>query len=131
MAETSYKKVVDSGKRQSFETGSVRDTNDGKGTFDLLSPIALKRLAQHTQNGMQKYGARNWEKGQNLGRYLDSAVRHIYAYLEGKRDEDHLAAAMWNLQGIIHTEEMIKRGLLPESLNDLPNYLAKETTKEV
>lgn len=45
------------------------------------------------------------------------------SYLEGEDSEDHLAAAFWNLQGLIHTEEMIKRGLLPKALNDLPVYI--------
>ena len=27
---------------------------------------------------------------------------------------------------MIHTEELIERGLLPKELNDLPNYLKKE-----
>ena len=112
--------VKDSGKRQAFKTGSVRDTREGKGRFDLISPIALKRLAQHYENGAKKYGDRNWEKGQPISRYLDSLIRHAYCYLEGHRDEDHLAAMMWNAAGAIHTEEMVERGLLPKELNDLP-----------
>jgi hypothetical protein len=57
---------------------------------------------------------------------LDSAIRHIYKHLEGFRDEDHLAAGVWNLLGAIHTEEMIERGLLPKELDDRPYYLKKE-----
>lgn len=125
-----YKEVKDSGKRQNFSTGSVRDTQEGKGRFDLISPIALKRLAQHFENGAKKYGDRNWELGQNLSRYLDSAIRHAYAFLEGKRDEDHAIAMAWNSLALVHTEEMINRGLLPKELNDLPNYTRKENNIE-
>jgi len=50
----------------------------------------------------------------------------MYKYLEGHRDEDHLSAAMWNIQAIIHTEELIERGLMPLELNDFPTYLRKE-----
>jgi hypothetical protein len=121
-----YDKVNDSGKRQEFETGSRRDTREGKGRYDLISPIAMQRLAKHFENGAVKYGDRNWEKGQPISRYLDSAIRHIYKFLEGHRDEDHLAAAMWNIGGAIHTEEAIERGILPDSLNDLVNYLEKK-----
>jgi hypothetical protein len=121
-----YEKVNDSGKRQEFETGSRRDTREGKGRYDLISPIAMQRLAKHFENGAVKYGDRNWEKGQPISRYLDSAIRHIYKFLEGHRDEDHLAAAMWNIGGAIHTEEAIERGILPDSLNDLVNYLEKK-----
>lgn len=118
-----YTEVKDSGARQDFDTGSVRDTNEGKGRFDLLSPIFLIRLAQHTQNGSAKYGDRNWEKGQPVSRFFDSAMRHLMKHLEGHRDEDHLLAAAWNIQGIVHTEEMVKRGKLPANLVDWPNYL--------
>ena len=124
-----YNEVKDSGQRQNFSTGSVRDTQEGKGRFDLISPIALKRLAQHFENGAKKYGDRNWELGQNLSRYLDSAIRHAYAFLEGKRDEDHATAMAWNALALVHTEEMINRGLLPKELNDLPNYTRKENNK--
>jgi hypothetical protein len=119
----SYHNVKDSGERQEFDTGSVRDTQEGKGRFDLISPIALMRLAQHFENGSKKYGDRNWEKGQPLCRTLDSAIRHIYSFLGGDRSEDHLAAAAWNIMAAIHTEVMIDRQLLPTELNDLPDYL--------
>jgi hypothetical protein len=111
--------VNDSGERQDFGTGSVRDTREGKGRFDLITPIGLKRLAQHYENGAKKYGDRNWEKGQPVSRYLDSAIRHLYAFLDGDRSEDHMAAVAWNALGAIHTEEKVKQGHLPEELNDL------------
>jgi len=118
-----FDKVKDSGERRNFKTGSVRDIRTGKGRFDLISPIALRRLAQHLENGAVKYGDRNWELGQPLAGYLDSAIRHLIDFLEGKRDEDHLSAGAWNIFSAIHTEEMICRGVLPKELNDLPNYI--------
>ena len=121
-----FDKVKDSGKRQEFKTGSVRDTNIGKGRYDLISPLIMQRLARHYENGAVKYGDRNWEKGQPLSRYFDSAVRHLYKHLEGQRDEDHLAAAVWNVGAMIHTEELIERGLLSKELSDLPNYLKEK-----
>ena len=117
MAE--FDKVEDSGARQEFNTGSVRDTNVGKGRFDLIPPYALKRLAKHYENGAKKYGDRNWEKGQNLSRYLDSAIRHAYAFLGGSRVEDHLAAVAWNALSYIETEDRINKGLLPKELDDI------------
>ena len=121
-----FNDVKDSGKRQEFATGSVRDTRDGKGRYDLITPIGLKRLAKHYEAGAKKYADRNWEKGQNLSRYIDSLVRHAYCLLEGKRDEDHAAAIAWNAMAYIHTEEMIERGLLPKELNDMPIYIKGE-----
>ena len=115
-----FDKVKDSGERQNFETGSVRDTNVGKGRFDLIPPYALMRLAQHYENGAVKYNPRNWELGQPLSRYLDSALRHLMKVLMGLNDEDHLSAATWNILAIVETQQRIKFGLLPEELDDLP-----------
>ena len=116
---TQFTEVKDSGKRQEFDTGSVRDSRDGKGRFDLLPPEFLRRLARHCENGARKYGDRNWEKGQPLSRFLDSAMRHIVCILAGDSDEDHEAAAAWNIMAFITTKERIARGVLPRELNDL------------
>lgn len=106
----------DSGKREEFKTGSKRDTREGKGRYDLISPIAIRRIAGVYERGAQKYGDRNWEKGQPLSRYLDSALRHTFQVLEGKVDEDHAAQAAWNLLAYIHTQEQIAAGKLPKEL---------------
>lgn len=114
-----YKNVKDSGSRQEFATGSVRDNPEGRGRYDLLPPYAIFRLARHYENGAKKYGDRNWEKGQNLSRYLDSAIRHLFKYLGGSRDEDHLAAAAWNALAFIETEHRVEVGVLPKELDDI------------
>lgn len=111
--------LKDSGQREQFDTGSRRDTREGKGRYDLLPPHAIYRLARTFEKGAAKYGDRNWEKGQPLTRYLDSALRHTFMFLQGHRDEDHLAQAMWNLAACIETEHRVGIGLLPDDLNDL------------
>jgi hypothetical protein len=115
-----HKPIKDSGTREQFDTGSRRDTREGKGRFDLLPMRAITRLARHFEAGAKKYGERNWEKGQPISRYLDSAIRHSCKHLQGERDEDHLIAAAWNLMCAADTEERIKAGLLPKELNDIP-----------
>ncbi len=120
--------LKDSGKRQEFSTGAVRDTSEGKGAYELISPIALKRLAIILERGAKKYDRRNWEKGIDVERILQSAIRHTYQYIEGYRDEDHLGQAMFNIMAAIHTIEMIDRGILPKDLNKLPNYMPTKTT---
>ena len=117
-----FDKVQDSGARQNFSTGSVRDTNEGKARFDLISLLGSYRLAMHYANGAKKYGDRNWEKGQPLSRYIESAERHNFKLKMGFMDEDHEAAAVWNLLAFMHTKMMIKAGSLPVELNDMPNY---------
>ena len=112
--------IKDSGKRREFATGSVRDVRDGKGRFDLLPPRAIREVAIHFENGSKKYGDRNWEKGQPLGSYLDSGMRHAFLVLQGEDDENHAAAAAWNLLCFLETRARIKLGLLPAELDDLP-----------
>lgn len=109
----------DSGEREEFATGSRRDTRKGKGRYDLIPPGPLRRLAQLYERGADKYGDHNWQKGQPLSRYLDSALRHIFAHMEGHRDEDHLTAGAWNLFAAVYTEEAVAAGTLPEDLADL------------
>ena len=115
--------MKDSGKRQTFNDGAVRDVGEGKGSYELITPIGLRRVALVYEKGAKKYDPRNWEKGIPIGRILQSAIRHLYQYIEGYRDEDHLGHAAWNCLAAIHMEEMVERGLLPKELNDMPNFL--------
>jgi hypothetical protein len=116
------KSIKTSGKTQEFETGAHRDNREGKGRFDLIPTMALKRLAVHYERGADLYGEDNWKKGMPLRRLLDSAIRHIFQCLEGKEDEDHAAAALWNVCGFMYTKDAIADGVLPEKLDDLPRY---------
>lgn len=118
--------IKDSGKRQDFSTGSRRDISQGKGAFELISPFALEEVAQIYEGGAVKYGSRNFELGQPLSRYYQSAMRHGNKVLMGMEDENHAAMAMWNWAAFIHTRRLIKLGLLPEELDDMPNYLKRK-----
>lgn len=110
----------DSGERQEWDTGSRRDSREGKGRFDLLPVDAVRRLAQLMERGAVKYGDRNWELGQPLSRFLDSALRHTFQVVEGDESEDHAIAAAWNLFAFVHTQARIRAGELPAELDDLP-----------
>jgi hypothetical protein len=121
--------LKDSGKREHYDSGMIREPNNGRGRYDLISPIALLNLAIHYERGAVKYLDRNWEKGGPLSKHLNSAMRHLQQFLEGDRSEDHIIACAWNCFAISHNMEMIKRGVLPKELNDLPNYTIKERKK--
>lgn len=110
----------DSGDRQKWTTGSVRDLATGKGRFDLIPTEPLRRLAQLYERGSVKYGDRNWEKGQPLMRYIDSAMRHINCLIAGEPLEDHAAAVVWNMFSFMYTKTKIEASLLPKELNDMP-----------
>jgi hypothetical protein len=117
------KTIKDSGSRREFETGARRDMNSGKGRMDLLPAEAILRLTRWYELGAGKYGDHNWERGLPLSCYIDSALRHIFKFIAGCDDEDHLSAAVWNLLAIMfhqHHEQ--------DDLNDLINWKNKKTT---
>jgi len=97
----------DSGEREHYSTGMVRDTEAGKPRFDLCRPKGipytaqmLTRFAALMARGAQKYGERNWEKARTqdeLDRYHSSAERHLHQWLAGETDEDHAAAVLFNI----------------------------------
>ena len=114
-----FNHVEDSGNHKEYTTGSKRSSREGKGRFDLIPSHALTRLAQHFENGAKVYGDRNWERGQPLARYLDSAMRHLVKYLGGGRSEDHIIACAWNCFAFVQTQKWIADGKLPQELDDM------------
>lgn len=109
-----------------FKSGAKRDNAQGKGAYELISPLFMKRMAMVYEKGATQKGNRNWENGFPMSRCIQSALRHLYQRLEGREDEDHTCHAVFNLIALVHFEEQIKRGNLPPELNDLPNYMKKE-----
>jgi hypothetical protein len=108
--------LKDSGERRQFTTGAVRDRAVGKGRFDLIPSQAMFRYARHMEAGAIKYSPRNWEMGMEHGVYIDAALRHIEKYKDGWDDEDHLAAALWNIASLMHMQ------VEHPELNDLPRW---------
>lgn len=97
-------KTKDSGKREQFDTGSQRDTQEGKPRYDLIPPKPLKRLAELYARGAEKYEEHNWHKGQYTSRILASLMRHLEAYRLGDREEDHLSGVAWNCFALMEFE---------------------------
>lgn len=107
-------RIKDSGERTEFPSGAVRDMSEGKGDMASIPWEAILRLSKHYENGAKKYNRWNFRKGINLSSYIDSACRHLAKYQCGCDDEDHLAAAAFNVLGAMLVEE-----IQPE-LIDLP-----------
>lgn len=152
--------IQDSGTRQEFETGAVRDIQEGKGRCDLMplgviaslyyrlgkiavsetfsgldnfiksgytntnflyrvlysncvevgfSSIeeALLEVSIHFEEGAEKYGENNWQKGLPVNCYINSAIRHFLKWLRGDEDERHDRAFVWNIMCCIWTIENI------------------------
>lgn len=98
-------RLKDSGARRDFGTGAVRDAADGKGDMFSLPPAAMLRLSRQYEAGAKKYTRLNYMKGIPISSFMDSALRHIFKYLDGWDDEDHLSAAAFNILGAIQMEE--------------------------
>lgn len=112
----------DSGKREQFSTGAVRDTAEDKPRPDLRSPFAAERCGTWMMLGARKYSENNWMAGMPFSRVLASLERHLMKFKQGLKDEDHLAAIVFNAEALMHYEAMIERGVLPAELNDMPDY---------
>jgi len=97
----------DSGKRAEFDSGMVRDTNEGKPRFELLLPLGipykeqyLTRCAELMMRGAEKYAERNWEQAtgqEEMKRFSESAFRHFMQWINGETDEDHASAVFFNV----------------------------------
>lgn len=101
-----------------FKTGAERDTG-GKGRCDLLPHSALLRVSRQMEGALAEHEERNWEKGIPMHSFLDSAMRHLFKYMDGQVDEDHLAAAATNVLMALWTEDH-----LPE-MQDIPTRRSK------
>lgn len=103
--------VKDSGERQQFDSGMMRDTSVGKTEWHRVfeGPL-LERWAEHLTKGAAKYpdipdGSANWTlaSGQaELARFRASAARHFAQWMRGDTDEDHAAAVVFNINGAEH-----------------------------
>lgn len=100
-----------------FESGAIRDNDDTKEDYiETFSWTAQKRYAQYMTGKKARYGAGNFKKGIPIESYEQSLVRHLQKYLENKyedgteeKEDDHLAAMRFNIDGIMHEEGRINK----------------------
>jgi hypothetical protein len=92
------------GEIHEFSTGAVRGTAHVP-RYDLVPLVGLRRLADTSAEGAQKFGAGNWLNGIPSSNLVSHALNHIVLYLDGDRSEDHLGHAIWGLMAIAHNEE--------------------------
>jgi len=100
----------DSGKRQEYDSGMHRDSQENKARFDLLIPEGMEynytllyRWAMLMGRGAVKYGNRNWELAGSrveLDRFRQSAFRHFMQWFGNEEDEDHAAAVLFNINAV-------------------------------
>jgi hypothetical protein len=116
--------VKDSGQREQFESGMVRDTAEGKINWTLVRPgPMLRRWAEHLSKAASKYDntrnpgePRNWQLASGLAeleRFQESAARHFEQWLAGDRDEDHAAGVFFNINGAEYVrDKLVQQGVL-------------------
>ena len=63
----------------------------------------MLEVSKHYEEGAEKYGEHNWEKGIPAHSYIDSALRHYFKYKRGDDDEPHDRAFVWNILGLMWT----------------------------
>lgn len=90
---------VESGDARNLYT-AIQCFNNIIGWTDIES---IMEVAHHYEEGADKYGERNWEKGISLHSFIDSGLRHFFKFLENWEDERHDRAFLWNMLGAIWT----------------------------
>jgi hypothetical protein len=117
--------IKDSGKRQVYSSGAMRDPSEGKIDWTRITfgPL-LRRWALHLTKAEAKYpdaalGVPNFaliETKEELLRYKKSAFRHFMSWYFDETDEDHAAATTFNINGV----EIIKAKMRGEATDNIP-----------
>lgn len=88
-------------------TKATRD-NAGKPPLSYLFdfPNSVEQFARVCEFGAKKYDRDNWRKGREFRDTIDSALRHIKDFQNGKNLDDetglaNLGHAMWNIMALI------------------------------
>lgn len=109
--------IKDSGARHQFESGSLRDTTEGKVEYsNVLHGPMFQRWAEHLTKAKAKYpdvrpGVPNWtliNTEEELARYRESALRHFIQWFRGDMDEDHAAAVFFGVNGAEYVKARLK-----------------------
>lgn len=76
-----------------------------EGRFDLIPPVAMFELAKVMQHGAEKYEPRNWYRIP-LDSHLNHLAMHLFAYLAGDRQEEHLTHVLARAAMAVEIEKL-------------------------
>jgi hypothetical protein len=83
------------------DSGNTKNLKDALERFTKISGLTLETMllevSIHFEEGAEKYGENNWQKGLPAKCYINSAARHFFKYLRGDDDERHDRAFVWNV----------------------------------
>lgn len=91
-------------------------------------PTSFLEVAKHYEEGAEKYGECNWQKGLPIHNYVSSMVRHYLKWLRGDTDEPHDRAFVWNVLCCIWECEFSPRAT-SGSDQDAPVMVLEHVTK--
>ena len=115
MAETLHDQMAGLLGVVRYDSGVIRGTTADKINYSLVAdgPM-LTRLAVHmTRHATAHGGSRNWMNGRTVEdreRFRESAFRHFMQWYYGMDDEDHAAAALFNINGAEYVNERLREG---------------------
>lgn len=77
--------------------------------LELFSPWFIEEMGRVLTSGAVKYDDHNWAKGISTTRLVGAALRHVYAYLKGERNDSewgyhHLAHAACCCMFLVHQD---------------------------
>jgi hypothetical protein len=94
-----------------YESGVIRGDNTGKTDYTLaLDGPLFERWAKLLTENVESKGKRNWMNAstqEDYDRFRESFLRHALSVMRGDQDEDHAAAVVFNLNGILYTESKL------------------------
>jgi hypothetical protein len=94
-----------------YESGVIRGDNTGKTDYTLaLDGPLFERWARLLTENVESKGKRNWMNAstqEDYDRFRESFLRHALSVLRGDDDEDHAAAVVFNLNGMLYTQEAL------------------------
>jgi hypothetical protein len=73
--------------------------------LDLADTRAVFALGKTLHEGAEKYGEENW-RGIPAKEHINHALIHLYAYLAGDKQDEHLSHALCRIMFAIGVEEV-------------------------
>jgi hypothetical protein len=108
-----------------YESGVIRGDNTGKTDYTLaLDGPLFERWARLLTENVGSKGKRNWMNAstqEDYDRFRESFLRHALSVLRGDDDEDHHAACVFNLNGMLYTQENLARRVVPSRGSEAAN----------
>lgn len=110
----------------------AKHLDEGKAPLALVPRALVVEVAKVLDYGAKKYEKHNWRKGSQAIRFANSALRHLFAWLDGESSDpesglSHLSHAacnlgfllQWQADGILEDDRYRRPGL-PKSDETVP-----------